>query len=79
MQWTFQDSLTIGYMTPTFRLGKRIFDSITRRLPENIIKSIDRTNLTMTTVNDTTLAFFSAEAPENCRGWGFSYMVLDES
>lgn len=70
-----------AYISPTFQLGRKVYKEMIQLLePSGIIKKANSTTLTIETVFNSTLQFFSAEAYTAIRGHTVSgILILDEA
>ena len=70
-----------AYVSPTFQLGRKVFKEITSLLSgSGIIKTSNASTLTIETIFDSTLQFFSVEAYTAIRGNTVSgVLILDEA
>lgn len=70
-----------AYISPTFSQGRKVYTEITRLLEnKNIIKKSNASTLTIETVFNSTLQFFSMESPTAIRGYTVSgVLVMDEA
>ena len=68
------------YISPTFQLGRKVYAEITKMLePTGIIKKANATTLTIETIYNSTLQFFSIEAYTSIRGTTCNGIcILDE-
>jgi hypothetical protein len=73
----------IGFITPVYSQGKRVFNAIIRLLKNSGIKAdINKSELTIGFENGpslTTLKFFSADGYDSIRGNTFDYLIVDEA
>lgn len=69
-----------AYISPSFSLGRKVYGEIYKLLePTGFIKKANASTLTIETVFNSTLQFFSAESPTSIRGFTVSgFLVLDE-
>lgn len=69
----------ILYITPTYQLGETLFKNLTKSLESiPVVKSINRSKLSLTFNNESVISFKSAERHENIRGSSIDYVFLDE-
>lgn len=80
MEYLFKKGTFNAYISPTFQLGRKVYNEITKMLEEtNIIKKANATTLTIETIFGSTLQFLSMEAYTSIRGLTISgILVLDE-
>lgn len=69
----------IAYITPTFDLSKNFYGEIIRALPQEIISSSNKSDLTLELITGGSLKFFSGESLERFRGYKFHYIIVDEA
>lgn len=69
-----------AYISPTYSQGRKVFKEITQLLePTGIIKKANATTLTIETIFNSYLQFFTMESPTSIRGYTISgLLVLDE-
>lgn len=69
-----------AYISPSFSLGRKVYSEIYKLLePTGFIKKANASTLTIETIFNSTLQFFSAESPTSIRGFTVSgLLVLDE-
>lgn len=70
-----------AYISPTFQLGRKVYKEMTELLePTGIVRKANATTLTIETIYNSTLQFFSAEAYTAIRGTTVSgILVIDEA
>ena len=80
IEYLFKKGSFNAYISPTFQLGRKVYNEITKMLePTNIIKKANATTLTIETIYGSTLQFLSMEAYTSIRGLTISgILVLDE-
>lgn len=69
----------VCYITPEFRLADKLFDDITLKIPEVLIKKKNKSRLHLELVTGGSLSFFSGEALNRSRGYEFDLLIVDES
>lgn len=77
----------VVFLTPTYKLGKELFDVLYTSLGDNFYyylsrkgnKAVNTTDLKFKFSNGSTIQFFSFEKPENLRGLSASRMFIDEA
>ena len=79
IKWLTNKNQDIIYFTPTKELGRRVYNSIVKMLPEEIVKKSNGTDLYIETINGSTLKFFSGEAAQAARGSNCTKLVIDEA
>lgn len=79
--YLFKPKTFNGYISPSFKLGQKVYRELTRLLePTKQIKSSNASTLTIEMNNGSILQFFSAEAPTSIRGFTISgLLVIDEA
>lgn len=70
---------TVAYVTPTFSLGTTFFNEILKFIPDKIIVSANKAELSIKLVTGGEIKFFSGEATRSIRGFKFSRVVIDEA
>lgn len=78
LSWMLNKDVTVGYMSPTNRLGKEVYKKFVTFLPEPLIKSKNGTDLIIELVNGSRLLFFSIESIQTVRGFTLDYLIWDE-
>jgi len=74
-----QDNIKLMYVTPTYGLASTLFDNILSSLEHTgVLKSINKSKLSLTFINKSVLFFKSAERYDNIRGLSNDYVFLDE-
>lgn len=69
MEYLFKKGTYNVYISPTFQLGRKVYAEITRMLePTGTIKKANASTLTIETIYNSTLQFFSIEAYTSIRG-----------
>ena len=68
---------TCWYIAPTFKQGLAVFQSLANTLRHLPTVQINRTRLTIE-FNDGAIEVKSADIPDNLRGAGLDFVVLDE-
>lgn len=79
IKWLTKNNQDIIYFTPTKELGRRVYNSIVKMLPEEIVRKSNGTDLYIETINGSTLKFFSGEAAQAARGSNCTKLVIDEA
>ena len=79
LYWLLQAPNNKGaWITPVYNQCKKIFQELTNAAHE-IITSQNKSDLTITFVNGSTLQFLSTDNYNTIRGFSFHYMVIDEA
>lgn len=70
-----------AYVSPTFSLGKKVFSEMLKLLNQTgMIRRSNAGDLTIETINDSTLKFFSIESAQSIRGHTVSgILIIDEA
>lgn len=70
-----------AYISPTFSLGRKIYKELMNLLePTGIVKKANSSTLTIETIYNSTLQFFSADAYQAIRGFTVSgILIIDEA
>lgn len=78
--WSINDpGSQISYITPYYRLGRKVFQQIENNCAEwSIIKSFNKTNLQIFFKNGSVISFFSVDNPDAIRGTTNDYLIGDE-
>ena len=70
----------IFWVSPIYAQAKKVFDQIYDAVqPSGLIKSANKSDVTIKFKNGSKLLFKSAERPDNLRGYTGDYMVVDEA
>ena len=79
-EYLFKQNTFNAYISPTFQLGRKVYKEMTQLLePTGIIKKANASTLTIETIYNSTLQFFSAEAYTAIRGTTVSgVLIIDE-
>lgn len=69
----------IAYVTPSFDLARNFYSELLKILPEQLIKSDNKSDLTIELITGGVIKFFSGESLERFRGYKFHYVIVDEA
>lgn len=69
----------VGYITPTYNLGKKFFDEVLKYIPEQTVKKANISDLTIELLNGGKIEFFTGEKLNNLRGSKFHLIIVDEA
>ena len=70
----------IFWVSPIYAQAKKVFDQIYDAVhPSGLIRSANKSDVTIKFRNNSKLYFKSAERPDNLRGYTGDYMVVDEA
>lgn len=69
----------VAYVTPSFDLAKNFYNELIKILPTQLIKSDNKTDLSIELITGGSIKFFSGEALERFRGYKFHYVIVDEA
>lgn len=81
LDWFFNvPNCKIGWVSPIYKQCKKVFDEIDNAFAsaQFVFKSKNKTDLTFTSHNNSTINFYSAERYDNIRGETFDYLICDE-
>ena len=79
LYWLANNANTNGcWISPIYKQARKVFDEMVESCKPIITKS-NKSELSITFINGSTLIFLSAERPDGIRGFSFHYMVVDES
>lgn len=81
LYWFFNiPNCKIGWVSPIYKQCKKVFDEIDNAFASNqfVFKNKNKTDLTFTSHNNSTINFYSAERYDNIRGETFDYLICDE-
>ena len=67
----------IGWVTPIYKQGKKVFDEIEKATLKSGLFEFNRSDLTIKGFGSQ-INFFSGERPDNIRGNTFDYLIMDE-
>ncbi|RKR82644.1 terminase family protein [Mucilaginibacter gracilis] len=70
---------SIGYVTPTYQLGKIFFQDILKLIPTKLIRSANKTDLIINLITGGALSFLTGERLDNFRGRKFHTVIIDEA
>lgn len=84
VKWLLTSSnCEIGFITPVYSQGKRVFNAIVKMLKRaKVMVEVNKSELTIVFENGTsytTLKFFSADGYDSIRGNTFDYLIVDEA
>ena len=66
-----------GWISPVYNQAKSVMETISKNGFE-LIKSQNKSELSIEFINGSTLKFLSSDRPDSVRGFRFEYLVLDE-
>jgi len=81
LDWFFNvPNCKIGWVSPIYKQCKKVFDEIDNAFANSqfVFKAKNKTDLTFTSHNNSTINFYSAERYDNIRGETFDYLICDE-
>ena len=67
----------IGWVTPIYKQGKKVFDEIEKATLKSGLFNYNRSDLTIKGFGSQ-ISFFSGERPDNIRGNTFDFLIMDE-
>lgn len=73
------NSKHVAYVTPTYSLAKVFYDDVINMLPQSVIKSSNKSDLTIHLITGGSLSFFTGEKPDVMRGRKFHLVIIDEA
>lgn len=73
------ESKSIAYVTPTYQLGKIFFQDILKLLPDDLIKSANKSDLRIELITGGSLSFLTGENLDAFRGRKFHTVIIDEA
>jgi hypothetical protein len=76
--WESPGSLAF-WVAPVLRQSMIAFDLVKRGMPPGALAEIHKVDRRITLVNGSSVEFKSAEIPENLRGFGIDFLVVDEA
>lgn len=79
LKWLSTKNTTVGYLTPTNRLGKEIYNAMLRIIPPPLIKRSNATDRIIELLNGSRILFFTAESIDTVRGFTLDYLIFDEA
>lgn len=77
--WALSSKSKIFYITLTYKLSKNFYKKIIDRLPPEVIKSSNSSDLIIEFQNGSILQFLSCESGDSLRGLNCEYMIIDEA
>lgn len=78
LEWMSVPNTTIGYLTPTNRLGKEMYRKILKLYPKRLVKKSNGSDLIIELSNGSRILFVSIESIETLRGFTLDYLIWDE-
>jgi len=80
LKWLFEEEgWKIGWISPTYKQAKKVFKEIVNALADcPYIKNVNRGDLIIEAVTDSSIQFYSAEAYDSIRGETFTALICDE-
>lgn len=79
IEWLLSKDEEVLYFTPTYNLAKNFYSKIVKILPQELIVKANSSDLTIETITNSKLRFFSGEAAQTARGNNCTRLVLDEA
>ncbi|MBN2224984.1 MAG: terminase family protein [Deltaproteobacteria bacterium] len=76
--WQKPGSLSF-WVAPVLRQSTIAFDLVKRAMPRGALAAIHKVDRRVSLVNGSVIEFKSAEIPENLRGFGIDFLVVDEA
>lgn len=67
-----------AWITPVYSQGRKVFLELVKALGP-ILESTNKSELSITLGNGSSLIFLSSERPDSIRGYSFTHMVVDEA
>ena len=78
--WLLNQPKMLGlYLTPTYKLGSKIYGEIIDAAPADLIQTYNKSELSIEFINGSKLLFGSAERADALRGFTLDYLVIDEA
>lgn len=69
----------VGYITPTYELGKTFFNDMLQLIPTELVASSNISTRTITLINGSFITFYTGEKLDNLRGQKFHLLLIDEA
>jgi len=81
LKWVLEDNnSTAMWVAPIYAQSKKVFQELSNTIAGvGITKTINKSELTITFINGSTLYFRSAEREDSLRGYTLDYLVVDEA
>lgn len=81
LKWVLEDNGSICmWVSPIYQQSKKVFTELSNiLLNSKLTKSVNKSELTITFINDSVMYFRSAEREDNLRGNTLDYLVIDEA
>ena len=80
LMWGFNHKgVDIAFISPTLKQSRRVFHEIIKYNNGSTLLSFNKSELSITFINGSSINFFSSEQGDNIRGYHFHYVVRDES
>jgi phage FluMu gp28-like protein len=81
LKWVLEDNGSVGmWVAPIYQQSKKVFEELSKGLAGlGLTKSMNKSELTITFINGSTIYFRSAEREDNLRGYTLDYLVVDEA
>ena len=73
------NSKSVAYITPTYQLAKVFYEDVLLILPNELIKSKNKSDLVIELITGGSLSFFTGEKPDALRGRKFHLVIIDEA
>lgn len=79
LEWLMMNNEDIIYFCPSYLLGRTFFAKLQKLVPEQLLRKCNASDLTLETITNSTIRFFSAEAAVNTRGNNCTRLCIDEA
>ncbi|HLS53202.1 MAG TPA: terminase family protein [Tissierellaceae bacterium] len=73
------NSKSVAYITPSYQLAKVFYEDVLLILPNELIKSKNKSDLVIELITGGSLSFFTGEKPDALRGRKFHLVIIDEA
>jgi phage FluMu gp28-like protein len=81
LKWILEDNGAIGmWVSPVYSQAKKVFNELVNTIAGvGLTKNINKSDLTITFINNSIIHFRSGEREDSLRGYTLDYLVIDEA
>jgi hypothetical protein len=81
LKWLLEDNGSVGmWVAPIYQQSKKVFTELANSIAgTGLVKSINKSELTIVFINGSVVYFRSAEREDSLRGYTLTYLVVDEA
>lgn len=81
LKWSLEDNGSIAmWVSPVYSQAKKVFQELTSTIAgTSLIKSVNKSDLTIAFINNSIIYFRSGEREDSLRGYTLDYLIIDEA